>query len=58
MQAARQAVRVLSKERMKPNFGNAGAVNNLLTAAVLRLETRLHHVCFIYSRIWLDQYFK
>ena len=37
---ARAAVRVLARERMKPNFGNAGAVNNLLSRATERMEAR------------------
>ncbi len=37
---AREGVRVLAKERMKPNFGNAGAVNNLLARAAQRMEER------------------
>eukprot|EP00884_Botryococcus_braunii_P010986 jgi/Botrbrau1/1988/Bobra.0052s0030.1 len=37
---AREAVRLLAKERMKPNFGNAGAVNNLLARAAQRMEER------------------
>ncbi|KAG2452041.1 hypothetical protein HYH02_003079 [Chlamydomonas schloesseri] len=35
------AVEALEAQRRKPNFGNAGAVNNLLSAAVLRMEARL-----------------
>ena len=42
--SARAAVAVLSKERMKPNFGNAGAVSNLLANAMLRMESRLKSV--------------
>lgn len=34
------AVKVLGMERRKPNFGNAGAVNNLLAAAALCMEKR------------------
>jgi hypothetical protein len=34
-------VRALEAERRKPNFGNAGAVNNLLSAASERMESRL-----------------
>ena len=30
----------LEKERRRPNFGNAGAVNNLLATAALRMEAR------------------
>lgn len=33
-------VRVLDKERRKPNFGNAGAVNNLLSQVAERMEAR------------------
>lgn len=39
-----EAVEVLAKERMKPNFGNAGAVNNLLSQAMARMERRLQHL--------------
>ena len=35
------AVEALEAQRRKPNFGNAGAVNNLLSSAVLRMEARL-----------------
>ncbi|KAG2423774.1 hypothetical protein HXX76_015050 [Chlamydomonas incerta] len=35
------AVEALETQRRKPNFGNAGAVNNLLSSAVLRMEGRL-----------------
>ncbi|MEW5315789.1 MAG: hypothetical protein WDW38_007194 [Sanguina aurantia] len=31
-------------ERRKPNFGNAGAVNNLLATAALRMEARTKHL--------------
>jgi hypothetical protein len=34
------ALSTLDKERRRPNFGNAGAVNNLLSAAALRMESR------------------
>ena len=33
----REAVKMLARERIKPNFGNAGAVNNLIGKAALRL---------------------
>jgi len=40
--AAKQVVRRdLAKARMRPNFGNAGAVDNAVSAAVLRAEARL-----------------
>lgn len=35
------AVEALEQERRKPNFGNAGAVNNLLSTAAIRMEARL-----------------
>lgn len=37
----RAGIRALDRERRKPNFGNAGAVNNLLAAAAQRMEARL-----------------
>lgn len=38
----KKAIRkVLGKERLMPNFGNAGAVNNLLAKAISRSEERL-----------------
>lgn len=37
----RAGVAALKRERLKPNFGNAGAVNNLLAAAAQRMEGRL-----------------
>ena len=30
--------KVLAKARLRPNFGNAGAVDNAVSAAVLRAE--------------------
>lgn len=38
---AEAAVRIISRERMKPNFGNAGAVENALTRAKERMQSRL-----------------
>lgn len=38
--ALRAAVAALAAERRRPNFGNAGAVNNLLSTAALRMEAR------------------
>lgn len=38
------AVKVLAMERREPNFGNAGAVNNLLATAALRMEERTKHL--------------
>ena len=39
---ARQVVaRDLAKARMRPNFGNAGAVDNSVSSAVVRAEARL-----------------
>ena len=40
--AAKQVVRRdLAKARMRPNFGNAGAVDNCVSAATLRAESRM-----------------
>ena len=38
---AKFAVKMLSEQRRLPNFGNAGAVNNLLSRAVQNMQTRL-----------------
>ena len=35
----KEAVKMLARERIKPNFGNAGAVNNLIGKAALRLAS-------------------
>jgi AAA+ superfamily predicted ATPase len=37
---AKRAVRALAKARAKPNFGNAGAVDNMLSKAVSRMQVR------------------
>ncbi|GFH25752.1 NFX1-type zinc finger-containing protein 1 [Haematococcus lacustris] len=37
----RAGVQVLDKERRRPNFGNAGAVNNLLVTVAMRMEARM-----------------
>ena len=34
-------VKALEDEQLKPNFGNAGSVNNLLSMAAVRLEQRV-----------------
>lgn len=44
LDASRAAVKVLAMERKRPNFGNAGAVNNLLSTAALRMEARTKHL--------------
>lgn len=41
---ARHAVAVLAKARAEPNFGNAGAVDNLLSSAKLELQARLQRL--------------
>ena len=40
-ESARFAVKQLAKARARPHFGNAGAVNNLLSDAKLRMQGRL-----------------
>lgn len=37
---AKRAVRTLAKARAKPNFGNAGAVDNILSQAISRMQVR------------------
>ena len=37
---AKAAVRMLARARAKPNFGNAGAVDNLLSEAISRMQKR------------------
>ena len=37
---AKRAIRKLAKARAKPNFGNAGAVENLISEAVQRKQSR------------------
>ncbi|MEW5300661.1 MAG: hypothetical protein WDW36_003575 [Sanguina aurantia] len=41
---ARAAIKVLAMERRGLNYGNAGAINNLLSAAALSLEARTKHL--------------
>eukprot|EP00775_Hariotina_reticulata_P004272 gene4272-4525_t len=38
------ALNTLEQERRRPNFGNAGAVNNLLSSAALKMEKRNSHL--------------
>ena len=38
---AEDAVSIIARERMKPNFGNAGSVDNALTRAKERMQSRL-----------------
>jgi hypothetical protein len=47
-------VAVLEKERRKPNFGNAGAVNNLLSQVRRCWGQRPHHAlaCQATSTAW------
>ena len=43
--AAKTAIqKCLAKQRMRPNFGNAGAVDNLVSTAILRAEERVAHL--------------
>lgn len=37
-------IEALKEERRRPNFGNAGAVNNLLATAAMRMEARTKHL--------------
>jgi Cdc6-like AAA superfamily ATPase len=41
LESAREAVAVLAAQKKFPNFGNAGAVQNLIDNAVLRMQSRL-----------------
>jgi hypothetical protein len=36
---AKRAVRTLERARARPNFGNAGAVDNLLSKAITRMQS-------------------
>lgn len=40
-ETAKFAVKILSEQRRLPNFGNAGAVNNLLSRATQNMQSRL-----------------
>lgn len=40
LSVAKRAVRTLAKARARPNFGNAGAVDNILSQAVSRMQMR------------------
>lgn len=40
LETAAQAIEQLAKAKAQPNFGNAGAVNNLLSKAKLRMQER------------------
>ncbi len=40
LKVAKRAVRTLAKSRAKPNFGNAGAVDNLLSKGIVRMQQR------------------
>lgn len=40
LSVAKRAVRTLAKARAKPNFGNAGAVDNMLSEAISRMQIR------------------
>lgn len=40
LRVAKRAVGTLEKARSKPNFGNAGAVDNLLSKAITKMQSR------------------
>ena len=40
LSVAKRAVRSLAKARAKPNFGNAGSVDNLLSKAITAMQAR------------------
>jgi hypothetical protein len=40
LNVAKRAVRTLAKSRAKPHFGNAGAVDNLLSKGIGRMQCR------------------
>lgn len=40
LDVAKRAVRTLAKARAKPNFGNAGSVDNLLSKAIIAMQSR------------------
>jgi hypothetical protein len=40
LNVAKRAVRTLAKSRAKPHFGNAGAVDNLLSKGIVRMQCR------------------
>ena len=40
LSVAKRAVRTLARSRAKPNFGNAGAVDNLLSKGIVRMQAR------------------
>jgi SpoVK/Ycf46/Vps4 family AAA+-type ATPase len=46
-EAATFAIKQLAKARARPHFGNAGAVNNLLSDAKLRMQQRLSSPNFV-----------
>ena len=50
LDTANYAVKKLSKARAQPNFGNAGAVNNLLSTAILRLSNRTKKLSAVNSK--------
>lgn len=39
---AKRAVSTLERARARPNFGNAGAVDNLLSKAITRMQSRIN----------------
>lgn len=40
LRVGKRAVKTLARARSRPNFGNAGAVDNLLSKAITRMQSR------------------
>lgn len=53
LETRRTAIQILSKERKKPNFGNAGSLNNLVSVALKRMTERQKAVCNRFPPLFL-----
>lgn len=42
LRVAKRAVRTLAKAKARPHFGNAGAIDNLLSKGIVRMQAREH----------------